>query len=297
MLVSLTAGLDGGERGQVGDDAQAVEDRERAAQKRQAAPARRGARARPQQDRGGGGAAGTPSTGSDVAGAAGGSGLVVVRYVLEESPGSDPVAAAGSSLSQFGCGDTEVWICNRALNKPLAQIGFTRAEWGRELSELSTCSLDIPEAWCSPLTSDAVDGGIETWKYGLMVFRDGVQQWRGPIVDITRPPGSEVVSIQARDKMAWTDRRFLEVALDYELIDDATMFDLLIREAVRRDNRFRLSSASRASGSAAKRSYPANGTTSILSLIEELRERTARMERDIYNLKEVRSTLAQERNE
>lgn len=42
VLVGLTAGLDGGERGQVGDDAQAVEERERAAQKRQAAPVRRG---------------------------------------------------------------------------------------------------------------------------------------------------------------------------------------------------------------------------------------------------------------
>lgn len=44
----------------------------------------------------------------------------------------------------------------------------------------------------------------------------------------------------------------------------------------------------------------ANIESSIISLIEELRERTVRMERDIYNLKEeseARRTLAQERSE
>lgn len=59
--------------------------------------------------------------------------------------------------AKFGCGLTEVWVCDRTLRRPLVQVGFQRAEWGRELSALSSASVDVPEARCSSLTSDALD--------------------------------------------------------------------------------------------------------------------------------------------
>lgn len=222
---------------------------------------------------GGGGGAGHAGASGGNPGGNGASGLLVVRYLIPEDP---PPESAGldvaprRSISKLGCGDTEVWVCDRALRRPLVRLGFMRCEWGRELTEVSAAQVEIPEAWCSPLTSDALDGRIETWKHGLMIFRDGEPQWRGPIVDVSRPAESEVVTLDARDKMKWLDRRFLEVLLAFEGIDDAALFDILVAEAVRRDNRFRLFSSSRPTGTATDRSYQANSAASILSIIGDL---------------------------
>lgn len=172
--------------------------------------------------------------------------------------------------SALGVGLHEVWICDRALARPLTRVGWSSLDYGRELSQVSEASITVPMATCSALVGASLGGRVQTWTHGLIVYRDGREQWRGPIVDIDRAPGDDAIKIVARDKMQWTDRRFPEIDIDMEFADLSSAFDVLIKQATRRDNRFRLTSSSRPAGVAGRRSYSSTSGGSVLSLIGEL---------------------------
>jgi hypothetical protein len=95
-------------------------------------------------------------------------------------------------------------------------------------------------------------------------------EWIGPIINISRPIDSETVTVTARDKLAWTFKRFVRSTIDYENADLGYYFDLLIAEAVRRDNAFNLTSSTPSVGVAGKRSYLGTDDSQVFSAIQEL---------------------------
>ncbi|WP_316959586.1 hypothetical protein [Streptomyces sp. TRM68367] len=78
---------------------------------------------------------------------------------------------------------------------------LTSVEWTRVLDEVSTAHVVInPDADCC-----AQLGNVRTWRHKLVIARDGVTVWEGPIIQAEWSFGQ--VELFASDVLAWLDRR------------------------------------------------------------------------------------------
>lgn len=170
----------------------------------------------------------------------------------------------------LGVGGTEVWICDRPLRRPLVRVDWSACSWSRELSEVSEASVSVLESRCGTLFSDALDGRVRSWRHGLYFVRQGKPQWSGPIVDITRDPDSEVITLSARDRLQWADRRYVHRYMAWKSVDLADAFTALLVEAMVRDAAVDLTPIADQAGVAGEREYLPNTDSNILSLISEL---------------------------
>jgi hypothetical protein len=103
-----------------------------------------------------------------------------------------------------------------AFGQSYAELsGFTSLDWDRRLDETSEAHVTIP------VTPEccAVLGGLRTWHYGIIIYRDGKQVWDGPIVQIEQSPAE--VTITARDITAILSKRWLPRDLCFS--DDTTV--------------------------------------------------------------------------
>jgi hypothetical protein len=160
--------------------------------------------------------------------------------------------------------DYQCWIVDRGLKRKLHQLPFTSLQWERVQDDSSRATVAVP-------TDSALSlRGARPWRHGIGVFRSGKMEWIGPIVTIARPIDSETVTVTARDKLAWTFKRFVRATIDYENADLGHYFDLLIAEATKRDNAFNLSSSTPNTRVAGKRSYLGSSDSQVFSGIQEL---------------------------
>lgn len=131
-------------------------------------------------------------------------------------PSEVDVTIPGGSL---GCGTYRVFIYEQGGQKllgevePASLLRFTRVR-----DDISTATV-----WSNGYSSDCgqLYGSLRTWMHEIVVFRDGVRVWEGPITRIAY--SQEAVEIEAKDVMAYAYRRIMRQGYNdsYRLIQKA----------------------------------------------------------------------------
>lgn len=116
-------------------------------------------------------------------------------------------------MSVLGCSQHVVYIQDKCNGPRLCELlDATDLTYDRRLDDISTASVTVP------ISGDADDpccsclADIQPWCHQLTIVResDGVV-WSGPVVRVTY--GYNSVTIEARDKMAWLQKRVNEIAV------------------------------------------------------------------------------------
>jgi hypothetical protein len=147
------------------------------------------------------------------------------------------VTAPNAVTPRLGCAKNytaEIWVWDRSWpggrSRLVTQItGITNLYWERTIDDFSEarvrfrpvkgddcCGALVPE-WDS--NGNLIRSGVWPWSHELIIYRDGEPVWLGPIfsVDETVNPGetTDFIQINARDHLAWLDRRVIHTDLPF----------------------------------------------------------------------------------
>ena len=147
------------------------------------------------------------------------------------TPGSlittKPVVANPQIAGSLGCGSYRVFVYDQGGKVPRGEIEpITSLSFSRVRDDISTCLIHtngFGEDCCQMFEQ------LSSWAHELVVFRDGVRVWEGPITRI----GFEVdsVEIEAKDVLAYLYRRIMRQGYN----DSFQMVDPITREPVFKD--------------------------------------------------------------
>lgn len=122
------------------------------------------------------------------------------------TPGSANVeVTVGPSQSQpaLGCGVNRVYIYDRGGQVMRGEItSIARLRYHRQRDDISSCSVFTTGKDCSGLLGD-----LRTWQHELVVFRDGIRVWEGPVTRIDAK--ADEIEVEAKDVMAYVYRRVM----------------------------------------------------------------------------------------
>lgn len=107
--------------------------------------------------------------------------------------------------SELGCGHHRVFVYDRGGQVLRGEIKpLERVVWGRKRDDIANCIIDTNgfDQDCCVLL-----GNLQSWVHELVVFRDGVRVFEGPITRITYT--STNVEVEAKDVMAYLYRRVM----------------------------------------------------------------------------------------
>lgn len=146
-------------------------------------------------------------------------------------------------VPRLGCATNytaDIWVLDRARRDPtnpafptrrlVTQItGITNLFWERTIDDFSEarirfqplkgddCCGSLVPKWNS--AGELVQSGVWPWSHEIIIYRDGEPVWSGPIfsVDETVSPSetTDFIQINARDHLAWLDRRVIHNNLTY----------------------------------------------------------------------------------
>lgn len=163
---------------------------------------------------------------------------------------------------RLGCAKNytaEIWVWDRTWpgggrSRLVTQItGITNLYWERTIDDYSEarvrfrplkgddcCGALVP-AWDNK--GKLIRSGVWPWSHEIIIYRDGEPVWLGPIfsVDETVNPSesTDFIQINARDHLAWLDRRVLHTDLPFggtKPIDLVTIARAIILDAFAPDN-------------------------------------------------------------
>ena len=146
------------------------------------------------------------------------------RFHAIETPGSEsgplPVSAATRPQGSLGCGEYRVFLYQQGGQIRLGEITpIDRMNFTRVRDDISNCIV-----FSSGYSVDcgALYATMRSWMHELVVFRDGVRVWEGPITRIGYSVDS--VEIEAKDVMAYVYRRVMRAGYNdaYRLIQAGT---------------------------------------------------------------------------
>lgn len=126
---------------------------------------------------------------------------IVQPGVLNTTP-PIPVGIIEGSLDT---GTYKVMVYDRGGLIPRGEITpVTQISWGRKRDDISNCILQITE-----FGSDGGEfmGTLRSWMHEIVLFRNGVRVWEGPITRITY--FADAMEIEAKDVMAYLYRRIM----------------------------------------------------------------------------------------
>jgi hypothetical protein len=110
----------------------------------------------------------------------------------------------------LGCGHHRVFVYQQGGKVKVGEITpIEQLTWGRQRDDISNCLVDT-----NGFSSDCGDllARLRSWQHELVVFRDGVRVWEGPITRLTYTVDN--VEIEAKDVMAYVYRRILRQGYD-----------------------------------------------------------------------------------
>ena len=111
----------------------------------------------------------------------------------------------------LGVGRPQVFLADRGGGPLLGEISDVYfLQWNRVRDDISAARIDVraPDKRCCELLANA-----RTVRHELVIFRDGVRVWEGPIIRINY--AADRIELEARDPMWYASRRALDVELDY----------------------------------------------------------------------------------
>jgi hypothetical protein len=109
------------------------------------------------------------------------------------------------SAPPLGSGNNRVFIYDRGGTKPRGEITpLVQLEWSRKRDDISNCLFTTNgfTADCGQLL-----GSLRSWMHEVVIFRDGVRVFEGPITRITYTTTD--VEVEAKDVMAYLYRRIM----------------------------------------------------------------------------------------
>lgn len=146
---------------------------------------------------------------------------------------------------RLGCAENytaEVWVWDRVNYDPprtryVTQLtGIMSLYWERVIDDYSEarvrfrpmkgddCCAKISPRWNA--AGEVTEAGVWPWSHELVLYRDGDPVWSGPIfsVDETVQPDETTAFIQinARDRLAWLDRRVIHHDMPFAAQTDLT---------------------------------------------------------------------------
>lgn len=133
----------------------------------------------------------------------------------------DLLSSGDGVQGALGCGSYRVFVFDRGGLVPRGELKPTSMlRWGRVRDDISTAEVVIDgfDDDCGALL-----GQLRSWAHEIVVFRDGLRVWEGPITTLTYT--KERVSLVARDPMAYVYRRILRQGYNdsYRLVSGEQM--------------------------------------------------------------------------
>lgn len=113
-------------------------------------------------------------------------------------------------MGVLGNGSNVAWIYDKNGTMPIAPVeNAAGLNWGRRLNAISEASVQVMTGQHGDCCS--IFGNIATWGHSLVMFRDGVRSWEGPITNIKWTRGG--VNISAHDVLGWAIKRVTDAAI------------------------------------------------------------------------------------
>lgn len=111
-------------------------------------------------------------------------------------------------MARLGTGHNEAFLYDKNGSRRIAKVeNATNLRWTRNMNAISEASVTLltgaHDSCCG------IYGNIGTWGTSLVMFRDGVRSWEGPITNIIWGKGS--VSLSAHDVLGWTMKKATDV--------------------------------------------------------------------------------------
>lgn len=112
---------------------------------------------------------------------------------------------SGRSQDPLGVGQNRVFVFDRGGTRMLGELTpLVDVAWGRKRDDISSTTIHLAE-WDESMRRFL--GSLRSWVHELVVFRDGVRCWEGPITRISA--SKTQVEIEAKDVMAYVYRRIM----------------------------------------------------------------------------------------
>jgi hypothetical protein len=163
--------------------------------------------------------------------------------------------------------DLRVLLVTRGARNVIAELKPISGEFTRVLDD--TSMLSMGGVVSGRLEESCCDGweDIRPWATEVIVYRDGRDQWAGPVTDVSFGYGT--IAVEADDLTAWWDRRTIP-SLNF-LGDDLT--DIFLRiydEAMKPDESPNINLITQLTGVVGDRAYNGNSYMYAMDAIKEL---------------------------
>lgn len=162
-------------------------------------------------------------------------------------------------VPRLGCAENyqvEVRIWDRSTNPPTERYvtqlsGLMSVFWERTIDDFSEARVRFRplkgDDCCSKLApqwdanNQLIEPGIWPWSHEIVIYRDGEPVWSGPVFsyDETVNPSEETdfIQINARDHLAWLDRRVIHNNMPFSDLTDLTEIAAwIVRDAFQPDD-------------------------------------------------------------
>jgi len=132
----------------------------------------------------------------------------------------------------LGCGENRVFVYDRGGRIIRGEITpIVSLTWNRKRDDISNCIVDT-----NGFGQDCGDllRTIHCWTHELVVFRDGIRVWEGPITRITDTPDG--VELEAKDVMGYVYRRIMRQGYNdtYRKVNGVELGDTTVVERATR---------------------------------------------------------------
>lgn len=133
-------------------------------------------------------------------------------------------------MAVAGCGTHRAVIVDRDGATITAADVLTYIEWSRQLDDTSSARVTVnPGGDCCEKLAN-----VRSWRHSLLIFRDDVAVWQGPIIQIEWGFGQ--VEITASDISAWLARRVPHASRTFTNDDLTEVARWLITDGFRPDD-------------------------------------------------------------
>lgn len=172
-----------------------------------------------------------PETGTDVYSFS----IVLLGSVPEPPP---PLPAVGTRRPSLDAVESyTAWITDQGGNR-IDTVEWSGLSWERVLDDISKSTVTAPDE-LGGVYCVARWGGLEPWRFGLLIERNDQEVWSGPITNVQRPEGAEHIMITALDGLAWFTKRptiWPGPARIYAEVDTGVIFAEVVNLHARVDN-------------------------------------------------------------
>lgn len=162
--------------------------------------------------------------------------------------------------TSLSCGDYEVYLAERGGTSLVCRLTGTESiSFNRVLNDFSEARISVAlNSECRDCLSTA-----NPWQHEILIFRATKLVWCGPLISLTYQPSSSRVQLYARDLMAWTEKRFIEIFgpddFDVEEADVAAVFAWVLNHGYEKDP-WNMSWSLSPTGIPITKFYPSAGT-------------------------------------